>query len=257
MQSRNFKRYQVLGNPATNVERLSDWASDELIYLDISRDSSYDLKRDDLGVNYLHNFLEILLDVGKRCFMPLTVGGGIRTLEHAFARLNRGADKIAINTQALARPEFITEGALEFGAQCMVISIDAKERAGGGWEVYTSGGTVPTGRAPAEWAKEAQERGAGEILLNSIDRDGSAQGYDIALLQSVASSVTIPTIALGGVGEWQHFTQALDRTPVSAVAAANIFNYTENSVFKAKSFLYGAGYNFRKPHLGLSEIKVG
>ena len=245
VQSKGFKRYQMLGNPTTAVERLSDWASDELIYLDISQDRVYDLRRDDLKSPNRASILEIIEDVAEKCFMPLTFGGGIRTLEHVVVRVQAGADKVAINTQPLAQPEFITEVAREVGSQCVVVSVDVRETGDGSWEVFANGGREATGRDVLEWVAEAEDRGAGEIFLNSIDRDGAGQGYDLELIERVAERVSIPVIACGGVGEWAHFADALERTGVSAVSAANIFHYTENSVRNAKKHLVDAGLNVR------------
>ena len=250
VQSKGFKRYQRLGNPITIVERLSDWAADELIYLDISREPIYDLGRDDLNFPNRGAVLEILKDIARRCFMPLTFGGGIRTLDDVLARIRSGADKVSINTQALNDPGFVSICAKEFGSQCIVVSIDARTDGKGSWEVYKEGGRVPTGRHPGEWAAQVESRGAGEILINSIDRDGSGKGYDIPLIRSVVNAVKIPVIALGGVGEWAHLAQGITEGGASAVAAANIFHYTENSVYKAKKSLYDMGLNVRKPVLG-------
>lgn len=255
VQSKGFKRYQALGNPVTIVQRLTDWAADELIYLDISREQVYDLGRDDLKASNRNSLLEILTDISKCCFMPLTFGGGIRTIEDVALRVRAGADKVSINTKALEDPEFITRCASEFGSQCVVVCIDSLLNEAGGWEVYSRGGKKATGRSPADWAAEAESRGAGEILISSVDRDGQGNGYDIPLIQSVVESVSIPVIALGGVGEWDHFSEALTRTDASAIAAANIFQYTENSVFMAKKFLHDSGANVRKPVFGINSIK--
>ena len=249
VQSKGFKRYQLLGNPTTIVERISAWASDELVYLDISQQGSYDLGRDDLNAENRDDILDILGDVSRKCFVPLTFGGGIRELADVAERVRNGADKVTINTQALETPDFIDSSSKEFGAQCIVVSIDA-QRTGDEWAVFSRGGRQPTGRAPSEWASEAEGRGAGEIFLNSIDRDGAGDGYDVALIRSVVDAVSIPVIACGGVGEWTHLAEGVTKAGASAVAAANIFNYTENSVYKAKAFLYEEGLNFRAPALG-------
>jgi imidazole glycerol-phosphate synthase subunit HisF len=247
VQSKGFRRHQVLGNPSTIVWRLSNWFSDELVYLDISREKGYDLRRDDLNYANRANMVEIIEDVAQKCFMPLTVGGGIRELDAVYQRLEAGADKVAINTQAFRRPDFISECAGNFGSQCIVASIDAKQTESGGWEVHVDCGREPTGLDPREWAKELQSRGAGEILLNSIDSDGQGDGYDLGLIMHVCDAVSIPVIALGGVGEWAHLAEAIDRCGPSAVAAANIFQYTENSVYRANQYLYSKGYPVRKP----------
>ncbi len=253
VQSKGFRRYQLLGNPTTVVQRLSDWACDELIYLDISKDASYDLGRDDLNHPNRSDILDIISDVARRCFMPLTFGGHIRTLDDAAARIQRGADKIAINTQACREPEFITKCSRAFGAQCVVVSIDVRGDVASGWRVHTDGGREAAGRCPVEWARQVEQLGAGEILINSIDRDGLGQGYDLELVAAVAAAVTIPVICLGGVGTWDHLADAMRATDVSAVAAANIFHYSENSVYNAKKYLYEAGMNVRRPELLTTE----
>lgn len=248
VQSKQFRRWQNLGNPITAVKRLSEWASDELIYLDISRDETYDLRRDDLGNPNRHSIFEIIEDVSKAAFMPITVGGRIRSLHDIEKRLALGADKVCINTRAIQQPAFIEEGAKEFGSQCIVVSMDFKQIDGGA-VVVTAGGTLPTSYSPQEWALEAQERGAGEILLNSIDRDGMRNGYDLPLTGEVARRVKIPVIACGGVGSWDHLAEGLEQTGVDAVAAANIFHYTDQSVFLAKKHLAARGLDVRPPAL--------
>lgn len=251
VQSKGFRRYQILGNPFTVVQRLSDWAADELIYLDISKEPNYDLKRDDLNFPNRKTILEILKDVSQKCFMPLTFGGGIRTIEDAAVRLSSGADKVAINTQALLHPDFISDLAREFGSQCIVVSIDAFKKSENDWEVYREGRKIPTGKSPTEWAVEVEQCGAGEIFINSIDRDGMGCGYDHDLVNRVSKAVNIPVIACGGVGSWQHLADGLKQAGASAVSAANIFHYSENSVYKAKKFLFDQGLNVRIPVLGI------
>jgi len=248
VQSKGFKRYQTLGNPSTIVWRFSNWYSDELIYLDISREAHYDLRRDDLKYNNIDNIQGIIKEVACKCFMPLTVGGRISNLKDIFDRLNSGADKVSINSMAFCDSKLIEKSSKEFGSQCIVVSIDAKSKGNGTWEVFINSGKTPTGYTPKDWAIIAQDRGAGEILLNSIDNDGSGKGYDISLIKSVVSAVNIPVIAVGGVGNWKHLQEGI-HAGASAVAAANIFQYTENSLFQAKKHLYEGGFNVRKPVL--------
>jgi len=248
VQSKFFKRHQVIGNPSTSVKRLSTWAADELIYIDISRDESYDLKRDDLNHPSHKSFFEIVKEISKYAFMPLTVGGKIRTLEDIRLILNAGADKVTINTEAIENPEFIRQAARNFGSQCIVVSIDVDINENNSYEVKSHFGKKWTSLNPIDWAKEVEKLGAGEILLNSVQRDGTKKGYDINLIKSVISSTEIPVIALGGVGEWQDFANALDNG-ISAVSAANIFHHTEQSVFNAKKYLYENGYNVRFPEI--------
>ncbi len=248
VQSIQFSRYLNLGNPVWAVKRLSEWASDELIYLDITTDDHYDMRREDLGAPNRRSFLEIIDDVSRVTFMPITVGGKIRTLVDIEARLALGADKISINTVAFDDPDFVSRAASQFGAQCIVVSIDYKE-VDGALRVMVQGGRRDTGLDPVEWAKQVEARGAGEILLNSIDRDGMKTGYDIETIARVSAAVRIPVIAMGGVGRWEHFEEALGHTGVDAVAAANIFQHTDQSVYYAKQHLFEAGCNVREPML--------
>ncbi len=248
VQSKRFSKYQNLGNPVTSVKRLSEWASDELIYLDISDSDQYDIRRDDQGYNNRATFLDIIQDVSTVTFMPITVGGKIRTLNDIEVRLSTGADKVSLNTMAIRDPAFIKEAAKEFGSQCVVISIDAKT-TDNGHKVFSNGGKIETSYRPNQLAKIVEDNGAGEILINSIDRDGTGAGYDLELIKMVADSVKIPVIACGGVSEWFHFAEAFEETKADAVAAANIFHYIDQSVFLAKKYLYDKGHSVRRPDL--------
>lgn len=257
VQSKLFKRHQVLGMPSTIIGRFSNWFADEVIYLDISRKPYYDLKRDDLNFDNKGSIIDIIHDFSLKCFMPLTVGGGVKTILDIEKRLHAGADKVAINTQAFREPTFISRAASKFGSQCIVVSIDAKHRSDGSdWEVYVACGKEATGLSPMEWAKKVESLGAGEILINSIDEDGQGKGYDLMLIKSVVDEVKIPVIAMGGVSKWSHFADCIDFAKPSAVAASNIFQYTENSVFKANSYLYENNYQVRKPAIE-TLIKAG
>tara|TARA_B100000795_G_scaffold105982_1_gene78222 strand:+ start:13425 stop:14234 length:810 start_codon:yes stop_codon:yes gene_type:complete len=248
VQSKGFHEYQNLGNPVSTIQRLSEWASDEIIFLDISTSDQYDMRRDDQGYNNRENFIDILKDISSATFMPLTVGGKIRTMNDIEERLLNGADKICLNTMAFTNPNFITEAANEFGSQCIVVSLDAKKLNDGHY-IFGNSGKDNTKLTACDLSKIVEEKGAGEIFINSIDNDGVGKGYDIDLIDDVSSSVNIPVIACGGVGEWDHFSDALDKTNVDAVAAANIFHYIDQSVFIAKKYLHDAGYNFRRPDL--------
>jgi len=252
VQSKSFKRYKNLGNPITAVKRLSNWAADEIMYLNISRNDSYDMKRDDLGCHNRNNIVEIIRDISKESCMPITYGGRIRTLDDIGLFLINGADKVSINSMALERPEFIHEAAREFGTQCIVVSIDAKINDDR-YEVMAEGGKKSTGYSPDNWAQIASEKGAGEILINSIDRDGLKQGYDLQLINLVADAVMIPVIACGGVGVWEDFAETLEGTKVDAVAAANIFHHYDQSVYLAKKYLIDRGCNVRPPDLILEK----
>lgn len=238
VQSRMFSRYNILGDPTPAVERISSWSSDELIYLDITdREDPYAA---------ICDFDQLIRSVAKKCSVPLTFGGGITTIHDAARRLKNGADKITLNTAAIEQPQLITAIGKEFGSQCVVVSIDVKIDLDGNYEVYRCG-RKPAGVHPVELARRSQELGAGEILLNSVDRDGIGTGFDLALIQQVVDALSIPVIAMGGAGEWQHFAEALTNTKVSAVAAANIFQHSENSVYECKNYLYKAGFPVRKP----------
>lgn len=248
VQSKGFRKHQNLGNPTSSVARLSEWGSDELVYLDISRDDNYDMRRDDLGHPNRQTFLEIIQDVAKVAFMPITVGGRIRTLRDIEQRLVSGADKTAINTQALRDPPFVETAAREFGSQCVVVSVDVK-LVDGTYVVMSDGGTKPSGYDAVTWARMVEQQGAGEILLNSIDRDGMRTGYDLTLLGQVSATVRVPVIACGGVGEWSHLVEALKQTRVDAVAVANVLHFVDQSVYLAKKYLYEHGCDVRPPDL--------
>ena len=226
VRSELFKIHQVIGNPIHEVQRFNEWNVDELIYLDITRDDHYDLRRDDHKVKGLNAPLAILDAVSRTCFMPLTWGGRIRTVEQMRQCFHHGADKITINTAAVQNPELITQGAKSFGSQAIVVSVDVKRNADGDYEVMIEGGRTPTGLHPAEWVLEAQRRGAGEILLQSIDRDGTGEGYDEELIHRVASAVKVPVIACSGVGVYEHYAKGIE-AGASAVAAANLWHFKE------------------------------
>ncbi|WP_374649741.1 imidazole glycerol phosphate synthase subunit HisF [Dongia sp.] len=184
-------------------------------------------------------------ELADECFMPMTVGGGVRNPDHIGQLLAVGADKVAVNSGALARPRLIQEGALRYGAQCIVVSIDALALADGRWEVMSECGKKPTGRDPVEWAREAEALGAGEILLTSVDRDGTFNGYDVALTRAVVDAVKIPVIASGGCGSYRHMEEVLRDGKADAVAAASIFHFTEQTPKAGKVYLKSRGFNVR------------
>jgi len=252
VRSQLFKVHQVIGNPMSSVQRLSDWNVDELVVLDISRgDAGHDLRRDDLQQQYDGaSTTDVLREIAKVCFMPLTFGGNIRSLADIEHRLAAGADKVTLNTAAIADPSLVERAARRFGTQCIVVSIDARRNDDGGYEVFADGGRLETGRDPGEWAREAENRGAGEILLNSIDRDGSGQGYDVALIRRVVNGVSVPVVACGGVGQYGHFAAAVREGGASAAAAANIFHFFELSYSHAKQASLDAGVPMRPVGLG-------
>lgn len=245
VRSEEFSFHQIVGNPIHQVERFNAWAVDELIYIDITREGEYDMRRDDHKIKSKDTLLEIIEEVSKTCFMPLTFGGGIRDIEEIRQRLAHGADKVTINTKAVETPEFITEAAQTFGSQAIVVSVDVKRHDSGQSEVFTRWGTHATGLDAVEWVKEAERRGAGEIFLNSIDRDGMANGYDLDLIRDVSAATRIPVIACGGVGKFKHFAPAVLEAGASAVSAANIFHFTEHSTQSAKKALAEAGADVR------------
>lgn len=244
VRSELFTTHQIIGNPIHEVQRFNEWNVDELVYLDITRDDEYDLRRGDAKVRGLADPLEILDAVSRTCFMPLTWGGRIRSVEDMGRRFERGADKIVVNSQAVRTPELITEGARTFGSQAIVVGIDVRRDADGSTEVFVDGGRTPTGLDPAGWAAEVERRGAGEIFLQSIDRDGTGRGYDIALIEAVTEATTIPVIACGGVGVFEHYAAGI-RAGASAVAAANIWHFKELSDRGGKRALARAGVEVR------------
>ncbi len=256
VRSKSFNFHQSTGDPVEQVVRFTEWKSDELIYLDISRNNLYNAEQGMSTVGstsskrehesyHSENFESVVKAIAKQCNIPLTVGGKIRTIDDVRIRLKYGADKVSINSMAFERPEFITEVSKQFGSQCVVASVDVKfDATTGKHEVYVSNGKIATGLNPVDWCKQLEKLGAGEILLQSIDRDGGAKGYDINLIKMVTESVSIPVISLGGVGTYQHLVEGLE-AGASAVAAANIFHFTEQSVVKAKEYLNASGVHVR------------
>lgn len=235
VKSIQFSRYRPIGVPRQAVRVYSLREVDELVLLDIEARL--------LGRGPL---FEVVADLADECLMPLAVGGGVRTLEDIQQLLKRGADKVVLNTEAFNRPEFIAEAAGEFGSQCVVVSIDAK-RAEAGWrcEVYTHAGQRATGADPADWAAQVEARGAGEILLTSIDGDGTMQGYDIELIRSVADRVRIPVVASGGAGRPEDCVKAIAQGHASAVAVASLFHFTEVTPKHVKMHMAQAGLQVR------------
>jgi imidazole glycerol-phosphate synthase subunit HisF len=229
----NFVDLRDAGDPVELAARYDHEGADEVVFLDITATSG---KRD------------TIVDLARRTaddvFVPFTIGGGIRSAGDAQGVLDAGADKVSVNSAAVARPELLDELAGVFGVQCVVLAIDAKATPGGGWEVYVAGGRTPTGRDVVEWAKEGVRRGAGEILLTSMDRDGTEHGYDLGLTSAVAGAVDVPVIASGGAGNLQHLADAL-QAGADAALAASIFHYGQHSVGEAKRFLADAGIPVR------------
>lgn len=246
VESIGFSKFLIIGNAVMAVRHFNAWEVDEIILLDINRRKNYDFGRDD--VNYNNNIKELselIQYISKSCFVPLTVGGGIRSVEDIKKYIQAGADKVSVNTAALDNLQIIKDGAKVFGSQCIVVSIDTKKMPDGAHRVMKNFGAVDTGISAVDWAKRAEEAGAGEIFLTSIDRDGSYQGYDIPLVKSVTEAVKIPVIASGGVGEWQHLVDGINLAGASAVSVGNKFHFTEHSTMHAKKYMREQGIDLR------------
>jgi len=222
----SFVDLRDAGDPVEAATRYDREGADELCFLDIT--ASHEQR----GI-----ILDVVRATAERCFMPLTVGGGVRTIDDIRALLRAGADKVSINTAAVAEPEFVARAAERFGAQCIVVAIDAKQVAAGRWEVFTHGGRKPTRLDAVEWARRMTGNGAGEILLTSMDRDGTRDGYDLGLTRAVADAVEVPVIASGGAGGVEHLYDALVEGHASAVLAASIFHYEEHAIRHCKEYL--------------------
>ncbi len=248
VQSNKFSNYKFLGNPTTSVKRLSEWCSDELIYLDISKDAKYDIKRDDQNYPNRNSFLEIINDVSKMAFMPLCVGGNIKTIKDIEIRIKKGADKVVLNTVALQNQNLVLEAVKEFGSQCIVISIDSK-KINNNYFVINTKIMKNTNMEVIKWVKTVEDFGVGEIFVNSIDRDGVGDGYDIELANEIKKSIKIPLIFCGGAGSKEDFSKLVRETDVDAVAAANIFHYSDQSLYYIKKHLYDCNLNFREPKI--------
>jgi cyclase len=229
-----FVQLRDAGDPVELASRYEQAGADELVFLDITASSE---KRDTM--------VQLARRTADEVFIPFTIGGGIRSVEDAQAVLDAGADKIAVNSAAVQRPELIGELAEVFGAQCVVLAIDARRVAGGSYEVFVNGGRTPTGHDAIEWAREAVERGAGEVLLTSMDRDGTEDGYELELTRQVADAVDVPVIASGGAGTLEHLVDAIEKGGADAVLAASIFHYGTYSVQQAKERMREAGIPVR------------
>jgi imidazole glycerol-phosphate synthase subunit HisF len=222
----SFVNLRDAGDPVEAAVAYDQQGADELVLLDITASS-----------DARNIMLDIVSAVAQRIFIPFTVGGGIRTVEDFTQLLRAGADKVSVNSAAIRRPDIINEAAYKFGSQCVVVAIDAKKRAEGGWEVYINGGRIPMEMDVIEWAVEAEKRGAGEILLTSMDCDGVKNGYDLELTQAVSQRVGIPVIASGGAGTKEHFYEALTKGKADAVLAASLFHFGEITIPELKEYL--------------------
>ena len=231
----NFVNLQDAGDPVEIAAAYDKAGADELVFLDITASS-----------DARNTVVDMVRKVAEKVFIPFTVGGGIRTVEDFKAILREGADKISVNSSAINRPELISEAADKFGSQCVVVAIDAKRRANGsGWNIYKNGGRVDVGIDAVEWAVRAERLGAGEILLTSMDCDGTKAGYDLELTRAVAESVSIPVIASGGAGKLEHFYDALTEGKAEAVLAASLFHYKELEIREVKEYLRGRDVSVR------------
>jgi imidazole glycerol-phosphate synthase subunit HisF len=231
----NFVDLRDAGDPIELAARYDLEGADELVFLDITASSD----NRDTTIDMVHR-------IAEQVYIPFTVGGGIRTLEDARRMLRAGADKVSVNTAAVQRPELISEIAAEFGAQCVVCAIDARRRQpDGGWEVYLHGGRTPTGIDAIEWAIEAVRLGAGELLLTSMDRDGTREGFDVELTRAISDVVNVPIIASGGVGTLEHLSDGVIQGGADAVLAASIFHFREHTVAEAKAAMTAAGITVR------------
>jgi len=222
----NFVNLKDAGDPVEIAKYYNRAGADELVFLDITASS------DERSI-----MIDVVAKTAEQVFIPLTVGGGIRGILDFQEILRVGADKISVNSAALKRPELISEAAWRFGSQCVVVAIDAKRRPDGGFDVYLNGGRINTGRDAVEWAIEAEKRGAGEILLTSMDADGTKDGYDIELTRAVSDAVNIPVIASGGAGRLEHFAEAITEGHADAVLAASLFHYRELEIMDVKRYL--------------------
>jgi len=230
----NFVSLRDAGDPVEQAALYDAAGADELCFLDITA------SHENRGT-----ILDIARRTAERCFMPLTIGGGVRTVEDIRALLLAGADKVSVNTAAVNNPDFVTQAAQKFGAQCIVVAIDAKAVAPGKWEIFTHGGRTATGIDAVAFAKDMAARGAGEILLTSMDRDGVKGGYDLGLTRAVADAVPIPVIASGGAGTLDHLVAGVREGHASAVLAASIFHFGQHSIMEAKAHMAAAGVPVR------------
>lgn len=232
----NFVNLQDAGDPVETAAAYDKAGADELVFLDITASS-----------DNRETVTEMVREVAKKVFIPFTVGGGIRTVDDFKAILRQGADKVSVNSAAIQNPELISEAAKKFGSQCVVVAIDAKRRPDhSGWNIYKNGGRLDTGIDAVEWARKVDALGAGEILLTSMDCDGTKAGYDIELTRTIAENVSIPVIASGGAGTKEHFYDALNEGKADAALAASLFHYKELEIPELKEYLANRGISVRK-----------
>jgi len=230
----NFLELRDAGDPVEQARFYESEGADELVFLDITA-----------SAEARATIVDLARRTAEQVFMPFTIGGGISSVEQIRDILRAGADKVSVNTAAVGNPGLVNAGARRFGSQCIVVAIDARRRPAGGWEVYTRGGRTPTGIDAVAWAREAESRGAGEILLTSMDGDGTLAGYDLALTRAVSRAVGVPVIASGGAGTLEHLREGLVEGEAHAVLAASIFHYRTHSIREAKEYLAARGVPIR------------
>lgn len=232
----NFVNFKDAGDPAEVGAAYDKSGADELVFLDIT--ASSDARA---------TAVEMVRKVAEKVFIPFTVGGGIRTVEDFKAILREGADKVSVNSAAIMNPRLIADAADKFGSQCVVVAIDAKRRAGGGWNIYKNGGRIDMGIDAVEWAMKAESLGAGEILLTSMDGDGTKAGYDLELTKQISDNVSVPVIASGGAGTMEHFYEAFTKGKADAALAASLFHFKELEIRDLKRYLREKGISVRLP----------
>jgi cyclase len=245
VRSEGFSQFKIIGNPISELERFSQWRADELVYIDITRDSEYLVHRQDHKELIANDLLAIVRQIADHASMPVTFGGRIFSLEKADELIANGADKIVINTGAYRDPSLVKAIAQKYGSQAVVVGIDHSRGADGKLSMCIDQGRTPVDDDPVDYAKRMEAAGAGEIFVNSTDRDGSSRGYDIEAVRMIADAVKIPVIACGGVGRFENFAAGVRDGHASAVAAGNIFHFTENAYPAAKRTLKRQGINVR------------
>ncbi len=248
VQSKSFLEYRNLGNPYDSIRRFSEWGADEVSFIDIGTRNNSSLQRLDLGRQVLPTYLEVLEEISSTAKMPLSSGGQIRSLDNIADRLSRGADKVIINTASYKDLSFLPEAIKIFGSQCVTVSMDVKYE-NNEYRIFTENGKKLLVDPLESWVSYFNRIEVGELLLNSIDKDGTKTGFDLNLVQRVARLVRVPLIVCGGAGKWDDLREVLEIDGVDAVAAANIFQHTDQSIFLAHKYLYDHGVNVRKPQL--------
>jgi imidazole glycerol-phosphate synthase subunit HisF len=248
VQSKLFTEYRNLGNPFDSIRRLSEWGADEVAFIDIGSRGGINYQRSDLGRKPLPTYLEVLESVSETTYMPLASGGQIRSIDDISSRLSRGADKVIVNTIAFQNENLLKEAIRTFGSQCIIVSMDIRLEDGK-HVIFDQNGQNRVNGTVEYWIENFNKLEVGELFVNSIERDGSKKGFDMNLINLVATQTTIPLIVCGGAGKWEDFEEVLSIPRVDAVAAANIFQHTDQSVYLAHKHLYNKGLNVRRPQL--------